>query len=531
MRCIRVETNQNQELFYQHHFNILKKIIMNKIIKHILCAFIFVGLISCSEDKGNYDYSSINSVDISSIEKEYYIVVGDVINITPEIDFKLISNEENLSYSWTIEDIEVAQTRNLDYAVSNSHGFGEKLCRYTITDKANKMKYFMPFKLIILNPFNWGYYFLTKGENDITELAFFSVLNDNTSFVYADGIGQIKFGKKPISISGVGGSVKIEGKTTYCFKFDVMTAEGEYPIISSETATFYPSATINKEKFFDQDKGFEFSPTQSVTMRMSGVTFYCSGGELVAYTESFLYYPSSTHNSLYKWSNPIQSYSGAQLAYVFDENSKKYYVAKPELTNADLGIVSDNLLLNRVVPLADFPPMNGHTILRTATGPNASINKPSVITTTEGKLNVIEFEYNTGAGFGEEDFEKGSYLKTTSIDLPGAGKNTKIAEAEKDWYISVGNKIYIAPKDRISEIREFATIDSKYGEISDIALSVRNTKLIVATYNNNSSSPRKGSVLYIGASSGEVISAYQNVINDCVSILSANFYYIYGVEE
>lgn len=64
-----------------------------------ILAVISLILFSCNEDKGNYDYHDINSVEIAEIAA-HSSELGSTLNIVPELTFALGENEKSFSYTW-----------------------------------------------------------------------------------------------------------------------------------------------------------------------------------------------------------------------------------------------------------------------------------------------------------------------------------------------------------------------------------------------------------------------------------------------
>lgn len=58
------------------------------------------SVVACTEDIGTYDYVSLNDVEISGIEKTYYVVSGMPFAITPETSRLLNDNDSDLEYMW-----------------------------------------------------------------------------------------------------------------------------------------------------------------------------------------------------------------------------------------------------------------------------------------------------------------------------------------------------------------------------------------------------------------------------------------------
>lgn len=500
--------------------------VMKKLI-YILSLFIIILSIGCAEDKGNYDYTKINEIAISGIEPNYSFTSGKTILIEPYFEFQRDSLEDGLEYRWTINGTEVATTRNLDYNISDEIGYGIKKCRYEIFDTKNGMKYFKSFELEVACQFSWGYYFLTKRADNSTELGYFSVMNNNTEFIYATSIGDYEFGDDPQVIKGNGGEVMLNGSVTYCFHFNVITKNGRYPVIKSETATFYPSALITEEKFLDQESGYKFNPINKVHHDYSNDDYYISNGQVIGFISQMLYRPAIHKDGDYYWTHPILNCVGERNLFVFDEISKKYYQVRAEVTDVVEGIFGDDNAFDRVVEIENFPSLEGHTIVGTNEGVSNYPATPDIITHKDGVTHFIRFYANPefhptiyGELVSDQTITK-SYLNEKSIAI---GK-------EFDWYISGTNGIYITPKEGVDEIREFAKIPEEFGYVTSMEFSRKGKKIVVATYNPNSNSERKGSVLFIDVSTGKIVDSYKDVIHECVSVMSANHHAWFGKEE
>jgi hypothetical protein len=56
---------------------------------------------SCNEDKGNYDYLDINTLDvIDNIQSSYSVDVGDLLEITPRLEFSHGEEHGDFTYKW-----------------------------------------------------------------------------------------------------------------------------------------------------------------------------------------------------------------------------------------------------------------------------------------------------------------------------------------------------------------------------------------------------------------------------------------------
>ena len=77
----------------------------NRILYACFCIMILVGLQSCYEDKGNYDYVDINEISFEGIEESYIIKAGDPITIKPIIVSTISGGEENYTYKWVVDAV------------------------------------------------------------------------------------------------------------------------------------------------------------------------------------------------------------------------------------------------------------------------------------------------------------------------------------------------------------------------------------------------------------------------------------------
>lgn len=112
-------------------------------IKYILRLLVFAGLLSsCYEDKGNYDYQAMNDITISlplpDGNTEY--VLGDILNIQPELVFAQGIKSESLTYSWTFNGTEISTESVLKWTVDKEAQY--KDLRLAITDQDTGITYY-----------------------------------------------------------------------------------------------------------------------------------------------------------------------------------------------------------------------------------------------------------------------------------------------------------------------------------------------------------------------------------------------------
>ena len=101
-----------------------------------------------------------------------------------------------------------------------------------------------------------------------------------------------------------------------------------------------------------------------------------------------------------------------------------------------------------------------------------------------------------------------------TLALAGVDVNTRGILVEKDWYFVVGNKVYTSPVQK-PQLTELTTLPDDLGEPVAVAISAKETYLIVAMYDSHSSHENKGSFLLVDLTSKEVI-VHRNVMGKCV---------------
>lgn len=484
---------------------------MNKQLLYCLLSGLLC-LLGCSEDKGNYDYTPLNDVIIANIPA-MVCPPGSNIQITPTLSRSLKEGEENLTFSWEVDGKLLSTERNLNKELP-AMPYGQKLCALTVTDKETGVKYLKTFKINIVNFFNYGYYFLTREQDGTTIMAYLPSYRDGEelpSFLYTSVCGDVTFGKDPMMIVGsFGGISALDG---YFWTMSIITKEGEYPVIETNNGTFLPSSLVSETSFADKNAGYTFKPEAYFVDPAKNKT-YISEGKLINYASGLLYRPAK-HKTNYYWSFMKGFFTGEDLVWVFDELSRKFYVACPYDTDPELGIIGDAGAKDQVLQITDSPaiPTDEFIIgLSKTTREEAS----SLTAYTANNKGVHIYKY-------DRDGESYNFFFSGSEELliNGVGKDTKFVAMDKDIFLNVGNKIYTTPT-QLPSLTEFISIPSELGEIVKIGLSGNETRLIVTTYDKNSTAERKGSVVFIDIQNKKITETFKNCIDECVSILGGN---------
>ena len=106
-------------------------------------------------------------------------------------------------------------------------------------------------------------------------------------------------------------------------------------------------------------------------------------------------------------------------------------------------------------------------------------------------------------------------MKTSeSLSLAGADANTRGILVGQDWYFVVGNKVYTSPVLK-PQLADLTTLPDDLGVPVAVAVSSKETHLIIATYDAGSSHENKGSFALVDLTTKEV-KVHRNVMGKCV---------------
>ena len=248
---------------------------MNKIIRTVLAALIvFPMLVSCYDDKGNYDYISEDEampVKIGSLE-DVTVKANNQLTITPEVtgeeggNFKYIWYTVANDYPYDTDTL--SQERNLDVNIPLK--VGEYTLYYKVTNEANGVyKCVKAPMTVTASDVAGGWYVLKKGDKGV-DFDYFSLTGKNDKKDFLTSVLGMEQGLEgdPVSIlymsGGYGnettnadGSVNQEQNIT---AYQVVSTKGYYALSGSDLTmlkdldqAFYEKpATINLQ-CIDQD--------------------------------------------------------------------------------------------------------------------------------------------------------------------------------------------------------------------------------------------------------------------------------------
>ena len=151
--------------------------------------------------------------------------------------------------------------------------------------------------------------------------------------------------------------------------------------------------------------------------------------------------------------------------------------------------MSDSYALDRVIEIKEQPSYEGQTLITQSVGMDADAHVLSLALAESGKINLVSLQYIDFRAAKDEDPEikEQGILKTSeSLSLAGADVNTRGILVGQDWYFVVGNKVYTSPVLK-PQLADLTTLPDDLGVPVAVAVSSKETHLIIATYDAGSS--------------------------------------------
>lgn len=476
-------------------------------MKNILWFMILfsAGLLpGCSEDKGNYNYEALNTIEIGGFkplndnEGVYNVVQGTPLKITPDIR-QAIEKDDDLSYLWLVEKDTVARTRDLDMVVDLT--FGKKNCCYIVIENKTGIRYYHRFRMIVTSPYSMGYYILAEEEDESGLISFLPVEGTDKQFVSTNMVGSIKLGNSP-AFASCTFDYNLDG-----FSMSFITKGGEFKMIQTNTVDFMPTVTLNDNSFLDSKQDYKFNPTYLYTT-LASANFFVSNGQLISLVKGVLYRPAKGDYELAPWLADLP-FSVPYLT-AFDRKQHKFIHLRSQDNDQVAGIVGDANTCDKVLPIqgqevvgSDEEIVNGYRVGYTT--------DQKVITRDASNLNFYTIDYS--------DTEAPKLRKDASIAVSGLNSKTQAILSNNIWYVLVGNTLYRTPM-LLPSLTPIKEIPSDLGAVQAFNLCALDQKIIIATYDSHSQAERKGSVYFLDAASGEIeLPGYKNVTGKAASII------------
>lgn len=162
------------------------------------------GLVSCYEDKGNYDYREMNDIEVSVSTENTSYLLGDEVISKPELTFALGHESEDLAYEWTYDGHPIAYTRDLNW-VADTIAQNKEL-RLAVLDKSTGVTYFGSTTISISSAYKGDGWIVLSEKDGKSMLTFMRRATENgalkpvvTRDIYRMINGE-ELGGKPLSV-------------------------------------------------------------------------------------------------------------------------------------------------------------------------------------------------------------------------------------------------------------------------------------------------------------------------------------------
>ncbi len=131
--------------------------------KYILLTLISFLLFGCYEDKGKYDYTELNNIEIKNIEYDYYLNEGDSVVISPVFKFSGDSLPDSaLEFTWKEDQGEIiSHEKELKYIANKTGNFKVYLNVYF---KQNRLSYFKETEFRVSSKYKIGWMILSEKD-------------------------------------------------------------------------------------------------------------------------------------------------------------------------------------------------------------------------------------------------------------------------------------------------------------------------------------------------------------------------------
>lgn len=138
-------------------------------------------MVSCYDDKGNYDYFDINEVNVTGVPESQEIDQHETLTITPQLEGTLYGKDEsNYEYEWKLNNKVISTERDLQYQVTNATG--SYTLRYSVIDKHNQTKAFATTKLIVNSSTSSDGILVVSNQHGVADLSYLRLDKENASF-------------------------------------------------------------------------------------------------------------------------------------------------------------------------------------------------------------------------------------------------------------------------------------------------------------------------------------------------------------
>jgi hypothetical protein len=163
-----------------------------------IIVLLFLVLVSCKKDMGNYSYKDINDAKISGIESLYTTLRGEKLSISPQLAFTQDQSADTSKYTYqwlsldpksspTVSRV-IATTRNLNWTVDLASTDKTYTIYYTVKEKSTGVIWKKVFNLLVNTNISDGWVILNETDNNNARLDYLNYSAATNSFQYYQDI-------------------------------------------------------------------------------------------------------------------------------------------------------------------------------------------------------------------------------------------------------------------------------------------------------------------------------------------------------
>jgi len=451
---------------------------IKKIQIKIALLFLMILANSCVSDEGNYNYTDINTVNVTGIDKEYTVYTGERFKLAPTLKFTKDdgTNPDRYTFEWvaikTARNV-ISTKRDFDDLVKLAPG--KYLVYYLITDKDTGVTWQQNyFTLNVVSAIYEGW--LVVGDVDgKARLDMVSIIPNGTTRVIND------------VLDAAGSDLKLSGKAVDVECFGNATA-------TSTAYGIYVTASESGTSRLEPDS-FAWTQSQNIAYESVGGAFDTNFGV------DFMKSAGAGENLIYSNGNVYSYVKVQQVRYglpnnILDTETKPFnaapfiadnqgYSSPPVLFDKDLrrfvrmNVVKGNCSIMPPVvgstTVLDWNNTNCDLVYMTTSSYNSFENFAVLKNVTTGKFHLLRFNKALAQTYYRE-----------ILNAPDFDKATKFAVSPDSGYLfyAVGGKLYEydngtqSAKLMLDKGNEVIT----YLDCNGRANKLYNKKLIVGSY-------------------------------------------------
>ncbi|MDR6784631.1 hypothetical protein ABIE26_003277 [Pedobacter africanus] len=256
---------------------------------YILSLLSIVVVSSCSKDLGNYEYNTINELNIKGVKSDYVVKTGiDTLRIKPDIAASLDQADANrYTYFWVLKTGTLAfdtigRNKDLEYAVRVNPSTYDLF--YRVLDKQTGVTWTANTKITVSTGFSRGLLIMGEDEQGYAEAEMLSMITDTVYIPHILSTSGLPRLREPVSLLHTGGNdreTKLWAFTkTGSYYLDRATMTGT--VTNNFSRVLYISEPINPETLHP----IALAPQIRTAAGAVGSTFYRAmltvGGDVFA---------------------------------------------------------------------------------------------------------------------------------------------------------------------------------------------------------------------------------------------------------